>query len=143
MRITIAKARACPGISNIEAFYGGAGSDKQFVDNSNDFKSVKFKLTTQADRCVMDLGAQREVNTLHYLPDADGMIAQYEIYAGDTPETATTLVKKGEFSNIKNNPIVQTLRFAPTRARVIVLKATRMIEPGEKVKAKRLGIEVL
>ena len=143
LRITIVKSRACPCIANIEAYYGGAGSDKQYVDNSNNFKSVKFELTTHTDRFVMDLGGQREVNTLHYLPDADGMIAQYEVYAGDTPETATTLVKKGEFSNIKNNPIVQTLRFAPVRAKVIVLKATRMIEPGEPVKAKRLGIEVL
>ncbi|MGN0213705.1 MAG: alpha-L-fucosidase [Muribaculaceae bacterium] len=143
LRITIVKSRACPCISNIEAYYGGADSDKTFVDNSENFKSVDFNLTTETDRFIIDLGSQREVNTLHYLPDTDGLIAQYEIYGGDSPETATTLIKKGEFSNIQNNPIVQTLHFAPIRAKVIVLKATRMIVDGEPVKAKRLGIEVL
>ncbi|MGM9804249.1 MAG: alpha-L-fucosidase [Muribaculaceae bacterium] len=144
LRITIVKAHACPCISNIEAFYGGEGSDNSFVDKGDDFNSVDFELTTLNDRFVMDLGGAREVNTLHYLPDADsGLISNYEIYAGETAETANILVKSGEFSNIQNNPVLQTLRFAPTRAKVFVLKATRMIKPGEAVKAKRLGLEVL
>lgn len=145
LRVTINKSRACPCISNIEAFYGGTGSDDIFVDKGDNFSSVDFKLTTANDRFVFDLGNEREVNTLHYLPNTDGkgLIAQYEIYGGDTPETADKLIKKGEFSNIQNNPILQTQHFAPTRARVIVLKAVRMINPGDSVQAKRLGIEVL
>lgn len=145
LRITINSSRACVCISNIEAYYGGEGSDNLFVDKGENFNSVDFNLTTLNDRFVFDLGSVREVNTLHYLPltDGNGLIAQYEVLCGDTPETATTLIKKGEFSNIQNNPILQTLHFAPTRAKVIVLKATRMIKPGDTVQAKRLGIEVL
>lgn len=144
-RIRITDSRACPCISEVKAFYGGDGSDEQIKHNADNFNTVDFTLTTYKDRFVFDLGTQKEVNTLHYLPDTDGkgLIAQYEIYGGDTVDSATTLLKKGEFSNIQNNPILQTVHFAPFRAKVIVLKATRMMVPNDSVKAKQFGVEVL
>ena len=54
---------------------------------------------------------------------------------------SSQLITKGEFSNIKNNPIAQSVRFAPTKARVLVLKATRMVNEGDSVAAQRLGVE--
>lgn len=143
LRITITDARACVCLSTISAFYGGDGSDVQFVDKGDEFDSVEFELTAQKDQFILDMKQQRTANKLHYLPakDEKGLIAAYELYAGETPETATKLIAKGEFSNIEHNPILQTLRFAPTRAKVLVLKATKMVHEGEEVKAERMGIE--
>ena len=128
---------------NIEAFYAGEGSDRVIEAQRENFPSVAFEQTNTGDSFVLNLGADRHVCAFHYLPDSEGkgLIATYELYAGDTPETATTLVQKGEFSNIENNPILQTIRFSPVKAKVIVLKATRMIHDGETVQAERLGVE--
>ena len=144
LRVNILDARACPCLNHIGAYYGGEGSDIVFVDKGDEFDSVEFTLTEGQDRLVMDLGPTHAVNVLHYLPpkDGKGIITHYELYAGDTPEAATKLITKGEFSNIQNNPILQTLRFAPTPARVLVLKATSMVNAGEAPKAERMGVEV-
>ncbi|MDD6471555.1 MAG: alpha-L-fucosidase [Bacteroidales bacterium] len=143
LRISIDDARACLCFNNIEAFYAGEGSDRVIEAQRENFPSVAFEQENTGDSFVLNLGADRHVCAFHYLPDSEGkgLIATYELYAGDTPETATTLVQKGEFSNIENNPILQTIRFSPVKAKVIVLKATRMIHDGETVQAERLGVE--
>lgn len=143
LRITIKASRAEPCINNISAYYGGIDSEKTFVEPTTDsFKSIDFKLTEQPDRFIIDLGSPQTVNVLHYLPltDSNGTITHYQLYAGDSAENAK-LITEGEFSNIKANPIAQTIRFAPTKAQVLVLKGVGTVGEGEAVKAKRLGVE--
>ena len=142
LRITIKSSRACPCINNIEAFYSGSDDDFVVEDNTNDFPSIDFSLTSENDRFVLDLGRECTVNVLHYLPtdDGKGTITNYELYAGASADNAK-LITSGEFSNIKNNPIAQAIRFAPTKARVLVLKATRTVNEGDAVQAIRLGVE--
>lgn len=142
LRITIKSSRACPCINNIEAFYSGSDDDFVVEDNTNDFPSIDFTLTSENDRFVLDLGRECTVNVLHYLPtdDGKGTITNYELYAGASADNAK-LITSGEFSNIKNNPIAQAIRFAPTKAQVLVLKATRLVNEGDAVQAIRLGVE--
>ena len=142
LRITIKSSRACPCINNIEAFYSGSDDDFVVEDNTNDFPSIDFTLTSETDRFVLDLGRECTVNVLHYLPtdDGKGTITNYELYAGASADNVK-LITSGEFSNIKNNPIAQAIRFAPTKARVLVLKATRTVNEGDAVQAIRLGVE--
>jgi alpha-L-fucosidase len=144
LRVNILDSRACPCLNHIGAYYGGEGSDIVFEDKGEDFHSVEFTLTEEKGCLVLDLGQAHAVNVLHYLPpnDGKGIITHYELYAGNTPETAKQLITKGEFSNIQNNPILQTLRFAPTLAKVLVLKATATVNQGEAPKAERMGVEV-
>ena len=142
LRITIKNSRACPCINNIEAFYSGSDDDFVVEDNTNDFPSIDFTLTSETDRFVLDLGRECTVNVLHYLPtdDGKGTITNYELYAGASADNVK-LITSGEFSNIKNNPIAQAIRFAPTKAQVLVLKATRTVNEGDAVQAIRLGVE--
>ena len=142
LRITIKSSRACPCINNIEAFYSGSDDDFVVEDNTNDFPSIDFSLTSENDRFVLDLGRECTVNVLHYLPtdDGKGTITNYELYAGASADNVK-LITSGEFSNIKNNPIAQAIRFAPTKAQVLVLKATRLVNEGDAVQAIRLGVE--
>jgi alpha-L-fucosidase len=51
------------------------------------------------------------------------------------------LVKAGEFSNIQNNPVMQSVFFTPVKARYIELKATRMIRAGEPMGFAELGVK--
>ena len=142
LRITIKSSRACPCINNIEAFYSGSDDDFVVEDNTNDFPSIDFTLTSENDRFVLDLGRECTVNVLHYLPtdDGKGTITNYELYAGASADNVK-LITSGEFSNIKNNPIAQAIRFAPTKAQVLVLKAPRLVNEGDAVQAIRLGVE--
>ena len=42
-------------------------------------------------------------------------------------------VAEGEFSNIRNNPVMQEVFFTPTHCRYVQLHATRMVNAGEKI----------
>ena len=80
---------------------------------------------------TIDLGGEQTVTTLCYLPDqatpAKGTATHYSVKVeaadGTQHEVAT-----GEFSNIKSNPILQTVRFAPTKARRVIFTATKTVD---------------
>ena len=143
LRIQILQSRACPCLSNIEAYYAGESAVNGPTENREEFKSLPFTLTEQADRFILELEQPRQVRSFYYQPptDGEGLITHYELYAGDTAETATQRVKEGEFSNIVNNPITQILRFAPVKAKVWVLKVTKTAKANETPKAQRFGLQ--
>lgn len=143
LRISILQSRACPCISNVEAFYAGESPVNGPTENREEFRSYPFELTQQADRFILELEQPRQVRAFYYQPptDGQGLITHYELYAGETPETATKLVKQGEFSNIVNNPITQILRFAPTKAKVWVLKVVKTAKENEESKSQRFGLQ--
>ena len=85
----------------------------------------------------LDLGAVQTLHSLHYKPASTGMVANYEILAGESLD-ALKPIAAGEFSNIRNNPIMQDVYFAPTNARYVVLRATRMVKDGEAMKYDQL-----
>ena len=64
--------------------------------------------------------------------DRKGLVANYEIYAG-MEKDAMQRVAEGEFSNIRNNPVMQEVFFTPTHCRYVQLRATRMVNAGEKI----------
>lgn len=77
---------------------------------------------------VIDLGNKYNVSGFKYLPDqnrwSSGIITTYEFYVSDD-NVNWKLVDKGEFSNIKNNPLLQTKKFAPVTTRYIKLRALK------------------
>ena len=77
---------------------------------------------------VIDLGNEYNVSGFKYLPDqnkwSSGIITTYEFYVSDD-NSSWKLVDQGEFSNIKNNPLMQIKTFAPAMARYIKLRALK------------------
>ncbi|MDP4210549.1 MAG: alpha-L-fucosidase [Bacteroidota bacterium] len=77
---------------------------------------------------VIDLGNSYNVRGFKYLPDqnkwSSGIITTYEFYVSDD-NIDWKLVDQGEFSNIKNNPLMQIKTFAPAMARYIKLRALK------------------
>ena len=94
---------------------------------------------------LIDLGEERTITSFHYLPDQSeynkGLIAAYEISVGTDSNAVNQVVAKDEFSNIKSNPILQSVYFTPVKARYIQLKATRMIHDGEPMGLAEIGIQ--
>lgn len=164
MRIRITDARGPLCLSNVGVYDAGNVSDS-FVEKVEDIESVPYLLpdvkaeesakasdkqsqTTcfvEGDRLLIDLQEERMVSSLHFLPDQGepnkGLIANYEIRVGTSKEAVNQLVKAGEFSNIQNNPVMQSVFFTPVKARYIELKATRMIRAGEPLGFAELGVK--
>ena len=164
MRIRITDARGPLCLSNVGVYDAGNVFDS-FVEKVEDIESVPYLLpdvkadeaakasdkqaqTTcfvEGDRLLIDLQEERMVSSLHFLPDQGepnkGLIANYEIRVGTSKEAVNQLVKAGEFSNIQNNPVMQSVFFTPVKARYIELKATRMIRAGEPMGFAELGVK--
>lgn len=164
IRIRITDARGPLCLSNVGVYDAGNVSDS-FVEKVEDIESVPYLLpdvkaeeaakasdkqaqTTcfvEGDRLLIDLQEERLVSSLHFLPDQGepnkGLIANYEIRVGTSKDAVNQLVKSGEFSNIQNNPVMQSVFFTPVKTRYIELKATRMIHAGEPIGFAELGVK--
>lgn len=164
IRIRITDARGPLCLSNVGVYDAGNVSDS-FVEKVEDIESLPYLLpdvkadeaakasdkqaqTTcfvEGDRLLIELQEERLVSSLHFLPDQGepnkGLIANYEIRVGVSKDAVNQLVKSGEFSNIQNNPVMQSVFFTPVKARYIELKATRMIHAGEPMGFAELGVK--
>lgn len=164
IRIRITDARGPLCLSNVGVYDAGNVADS-FVEKVEDIESLPYLLpevkadeaakasdkqaqTTcfvEGNRLLIDLQEERLVSSLHFLPDQGepnkGLIANYEIRVGTSKEAVNQLVKAGEFSNIQNNPVMQSVFFTPVKARYIELKATRMIRAGEPMGFAELGVK--
>lgn len=164
IRIRITDARGPLCLSNVGVYDAGNVSDS-FVEKVEDIESLPYLLpevkadetakasdkqaqTTcfvEGDRLLIELQEEHLVSSLHFLPDQGepnkGLIANYEIRVGTSKEAVNQLVKAGEFSNIQNNPVMQSVFFTPVKARYIELKATRMIRAGEPMGFAELGVK--
>lgn len=151
LRITFNDARGPLCINNVQAFCAPAVK-AEAINPENQAKQLPYKILNipegealkaydgdastccfvDGDSFVIDLGSEREFSSFAYLPDqadyAKGMVADYELYVGNTPLAVNRKVAGGEFSNIKNNPIEQTVSFTPVKARYLKFVAKRLVE---------------
>ncbi|MDT0675868.1 alpha-L-fucosidase [Autumnicola musiva] len=91
---------------------------------------------------LIDMGENRKLNGFSYLPPKDlteQIITEYEFSTSEDGEN-WTVAKKGEFGNIKNNPILQEVRFKEREARYLRLKALQTVGSGEEYGISELAI---
>jgi len=85
---------------------------------------------------VIDLGQNENISGFRYLPDQSiwnpGIIAAYEFYVSEN-NADWKLLSNGEFPNIKNNPLWQTVKFASQKARYIKLRALKNTDNSDQV----------
>lgn len=165
LRVRILDSRGPICMNNMGVYYGGEDAQLTWSPASVAMKSVPFslkgfdeaQLTKVVDRnpatvlfadkneLLIDLGRDTKVSTLMYLPDQSenrhGLIHSYTLAACKADGTNEHVLSSGEFSNIQNNPVLQTITFEPTTTRYLKLKADRMVNDGEQIGVAELGVK--
>ena len=165
LRVRILDSRGPICMNNIGVYYGGENAQLTWSPASVAMKSVPFslkgfdeaQLAKVVDRnpatvlfadkkeLLIDLGRDTKVSTLMYLPDQSenrhGLIHSYTLAACKADGTDEHVLSSGEFSNIQNNPVLQTITFEPATTRYLKLKADRMVNDGEQIGVAELGVK--
>lgn len=156
IRIRITDARGPLCLNNIGVYDAGEQADKLFEEvQVSKMQSFPFTLSgvnaesaaaasdrdekttcfVDGDLLTVDLGSERFVSSFHFLPDQGepnrGLVSHYELSVADADGQHVRKVKAGEFSNIRNNPVMQSVYFTPVKARYLYLKAVRMVTENE------------
>ncbi len=144
VRITFQKSRGPVCINELGAYYAPNAKDL-FVEKVEDVESLPFTVSeTLADAVVFDLGKEQQLKVFYYLPDQSaqhkGLVSHYELYVGKEKGDMKK-VAEGEFSNIRNHPVMQKVHFTPTAGRYLKLKAVRMVREGEPVGFDKCAIQ--
>ena len=133
LRFSITDTKAEPIIKKLGVYL--APELTADIQDSGEKKSsglhIFFSSPTQM---MIDWDQEQTFTTFRYLPPQgtkDGLITHYTLWAS-TDWSHWTKLASGEFSNIVNNPIWQTIKFPVTKARIIKLDADRIAE-GERM----------
>ena len=133
VRFTILDAKACPLLSKVGIYQ--APHIDQDTPNAGEKHASDYYIFFGGDKVMFITLPQYEtVTAFRYLPQQDsknGIITHYRV-AATTDWNHWETLGEGEFSNIVNNPIWQTLRCQPTRAKVIRVEGLRLAQ-GERM----------
>ena len=165
LRVHILDSRGPICMNNIGVYYGGEDAQLTWSPASVAMKSVPFSLKgfdeaqlakvvdrnpatvlfADKNELLIDLGRDTKVSTLMYLPDQSenrhGLIHSYTLAACKADGTDEHVLSSGEFSNIQNNPVLQTITFEPATTRYLKLKADRMVNDSEQIGVAELGVK--
>jgi alpha-L-fucosidase len=93
---------------------------------------------------IIDLGETIDIKGFTYLPDQGrwnpGIIFNYEFYVSTDGKNWGSPVSTGEFSNIKNSPVLQEKQFQPVKGKFIKFRALSPAEENGKVGMAEFGI---
>ena len=105
------------------------------IPNSGEKKSSSLHYFFSTPMQMMiDWDTEQTLTTFRYLPPQDtkaGIVTHYTLW-GSTDWANWTKLASGEFSNIVNNPIWQTIKFPATKVRILKFDADRLAE-GERM----------
>lgn len=141
IRITILGTRDRANIKEIGAYYAPAIKDSINNVELSNVSSDKW-IEMKKNPLTIDLGEQHSIKGFTYNPIAEKESVFQYIFSVSKNGKEWKKIKDGEFSNIKNNPIPQFVRFeSAVEARYIQLESVRGTN-GEKpnVEMKQVGI---
>ena len=129
IRFTVVDAKAAPVIKRI-GFYLAPDINADTPD-AGEKRASDYYIFFGADKMMfINLPQEQTVTAFRYLPpqdSRDGIVTHYRISATTDWNHWETL-GEGEFSNIVNNPIWQTVNCRPTRAKVIRMEGIRLAQ---------------
>ena len=106
------------------------------IPNSGEKRSSSLHyFFSNPKQMMIDWDTEQTITSFRYLPPQntrEGTITHYTLWAS-TNWADWTKLASGEFSNIVNNPIWQTIKFAPVKARILRLDADRLSEGDRMV----------
>ena len=133
LRFTITASRAEPVIKKLGVYHAPELSPD--IPNSGEKKSSGLHFFfSNPKQMLIDWDKEQTITSFRYLPpqeSKDGTITHYTLWAS-TDWANWTKLASGEFSNVVNNPIWQTIKFPATKARILKLDADHLSE-GERM----------
>jgi len=93
---------------------------------------------------IVDLGEKLTISGFTYLPSQqryiDGTVSHYQFYVSKNGKNWGKPVSQGEFSNIRNNPVLQTKMFDPVHGRFIKFVGEREMNDKNFMTIAELGV---
>lgn len=133
LRLTILDAKCQPVIKRISVYL--APELTADIPDSGEKRSSNLHFFFRSPKQMMiDWDTEQTITAFRYLPPQntkEGMVTHYSLWAS-TDWSNWTKVASGEFSNIVNNPIWQTIKFPSVKARILRLDAESLAE-GERM----------
>jgi alpha-L-fucosidase len=123
-----------------------AGSATNAIDGS---AATLWQTSTNAGAVLphfitIDIGTVRRIAGLTYMPRQDGslggVVENYRFETSTDGNTWTTNVASGRFGNIRNNPILQEMTFAPIAARYFRFTALQEVNGNGWTSAAELSV---
>jgi alpha-L-fucosidase len=133
LRFTITDSKAQPVIKKLGVYLApGLTAD---IPDSGEKKSSSLHIFFSGPRqMLIDWDSDQTFTTFRYLPPQEsneGIVTHYTLW-GSTDWNHWAKLASGEFSNIVNNPIWQTINFPATKVRILKLDADRL-SSGERM----------
>ena len=129
LRFTVLDAKCDPIIKRTSVFL--APELTADIPDSGEKKSSGLHyFFSNPKQMMIDYETEQTITAFRYLPPQDtkeGMVTHYSLWAS-TDWANWTKVATGEFSNIVNNPIWQTIKFAPVKAKILRFEADRLFD---------------
>ena len=126
LRFTILDTKCEPIIKRLGVFH--APELTADIPDSGEKKSSSLHIFFSSPKqMLIDWDTEQTISSFRYLPpqDGKGIITHYTLW-GSTDWSNWEKLASGEFSNIVNNPIWQTVKFAPTKVRMLRFEADRL-----------------
>lgn len=119
-----------------------AQASKMIDDNHQTFWATDGGVKTPQE-VVIDLGKEHNLQGFTYWPMQGrwpyGIITDYEFFVSRDNKNWKQ-VASGEFSNIINNPIEQSVKFTPVRGRFIKLKGAKVAGEDNRTSFGEIGV---
>lgn len=129
LRFNVDDSKASPVISKVGVFL--APELTPDIPDSGEKRSSALRIFfSSPTQMLIELDKAQKLTAFRYEPPQNsksGTITHYALYSS-TDWTNWTELASGEFSNIVNNPIWQTIKFDPVDARIIKFDAIRLYE---------------
>lgn len=119
--------------------------DKEETAKASD-RNAKTVAYVEGNTVKLDLGEVRTVKAFYYVPDQSMtpayIVSKYSIKVSETDNAGSAVeVASGEFSNIENNPIMQTLNLNSVKARYIYFNAVETVKGEGKMGIAEVAVQ--
>ena len=129
LRFTVTDAKCTPIIKKL-GVYLAPELTADIPDAGEKRSSNLHYFFSSPTQMMIDWDTEQTFTTFRYLPPQgtkDGIVTHYTLW-GSTVWANCTKLASGEFSNIVNNPIWQTIKFPATKVRILKFDADRLAE---------------
>ena len=133
LRFTITDSK-CKPIIKRTSVYLAPELTADIPDSGEKRSSGLHYFFSSPKQMMIDWDTEQTISAFRYLPPQntrEGLVTHYTLW-GSTDWNNWQKLASGEFSNIINNPIWQTIKFAPTKVKILRLDADRLAE-GERM----------